>query len=246
MRVARQAERVREHLSLRRPGVRVCGERRPVLSLPVSGAAAARPGAQLRGGRRARGAARRDRCHPGNGGDQAPDGDRRTPCRPFPDLRCAANEVPRVEAAEGYGMSSVRGEPYSNDAHRLRAVLRYSCHGPGAGSGGDREPRNRDRVESISSGGSTTATPRSSSMCASRTNIRSTGLPVRRSCRLGKCLGATRSSTPTRKWSCFASWAYEAAKAADFLRSVGFTKVLNLKGGILDWIDKVDPTQPRY
>src|SRR4051812_28446 len=37
-----------------------------------------------------------------------------------------------------------------------------------------------------------------------------------------------------------------SAKAADFLRSVGFTKVLNLKGGILDWIDKVDPTQPKY
>ena len=32
-----------------------------------------------------------------------------------------------------------------------------------------------------------------------------------------------------------------SAKAADFLRSVGFTQVLNLKGGILDWIDKVDP-----
>jgi sulfur-carrier protein adenylyltransferase/sulfurtransferase len=37
-----------------------------------------------------------------------------------------------------------------------------------------------------------------------------------------------------------------SAKAADFLRSVGFSKVLNLKGGILDWIDKVDPTQPKY
>jgi sulfur-carrier protein adenylyltransferase/sulfurtransferase len=37
-----------------------------------------------------------------------------------------------------------------------------------------------------------------------------------------------------------------SAKAADYLRSVGFKKVLNLKGGILDWIDKVDPTQPKY
>jgi molybdopterin/thiamine biosynthesis adenylyltransferase/rhodanese-related sulfurtransferase/molybdopterin converting factor small subunit len=37
-----------------------------------------------------------------------------------------------------------------------------------------------------------------------------------------------------------------SAKAADFLRSVGYKKVLNLKGGILDWIDKVDPTQPKY
>jgi molybdopterin/thiamine biosynthesis adenylyltransferase/rhodanese-related sulfurtransferase/molybdopterin converting factor small subunit len=37
-----------------------------------------------------------------------------------------------------------------------------------------------------------------------------------------------------------------SGKAADFLRSVGFKRVLNLKGGILDWIDKVDPTQPKY
>jgi molybdopterin/thiamine biosynthesis adenylyltransferase/rhodanese-related sulfurtransferase/molybdopterin converting factor small subunit len=37
-----------------------------------------------------------------------------------------------------------------------------------------------------------------------------------------------------------------SAKAADFLRSKGFTRVLNLKGGILDWIDKVDPSQPKY
>src|SRR4051812_33991452 len=35
-----------------------------------------------------------------------------------------------------------------------------------------------------------------------------------------------------------------SAKAADFLRSKGFTKVLNLTGGILDWVDKVDPSQP--
>jgi molybdopterin/thiamine biosynthesis adenylyltransferase/rhodanese-related sulfurtransferase/molybdopterin converting factor small subunit len=37
-----------------------------------------------------------------------------------------------------------------------------------------------------------------------------------------------------------------SAKAADFLRSIGFRRVLNLKGGVLDWIDKVDPTQPKY
>jgi molybdopterin/thiamine biosynthesis adenylyltransferase/rhodanese-related sulfurtransferase len=37
-----------------------------------------------------------------------------------------------------------------------------------------------------------------------------------------------------------------SGKAADFLRSVGFKRVLNLKGGILDWIDKVDPSQPNY
>jgi adenylyltransferase/sulfurtransferase len=37
-----------------------------------------------------------------------------------------------------------------------------------------------------------------------------------------------------------------SARAMEFLRSVGFTRVKNLRGGILDWIDKVDPSQPKY
>ncbi len=37
-----------------------------------------------------------------------------------------------------------------------------------------------------------------------------------------------------------------SGRAADYLRSVGFKRVRNLKGGILDWIDKVDPSQPKY
>ncbi len=37
-----------------------------------------------------------------------------------------------------------------------------------------------------------------------------------------------------------------SGKAADFLRSQGYSRVLNLKGGILAWIDQVDPSQPKY
>jgi adenylyltransferase/sulfurtransferase len=37
-----------------------------------------------------------------------------------------------------------------------------------------------------------------------------------------------------------------SAKAQEFLKTVGFTNVKNLKGGILEWIDKVDPSQPKY
>jgi adenylyltransferase/sulfurtransferase len=37
-----------------------------------------------------------------------------------------------------------------------------------------------------------------------------------------------------------------SARAVTFLRAAGFTRVWNLEGGILDWIDKVDPTQPKY
>jgi molybdopterin/thiamine biosynthesis adenylyltransferase/rhodanese-related sulfurtransferase/molybdopterin converting factor small subunit len=36
-----------------------------------------------------------------------------------------------------------------------------------------------------------------------------------------------------------------SAKAAEFLRRKGY-RVKNLTGGILDWIDKVDPSQPKY
>lgn len=37
-----------------------------------------------------------------------------------------------------------------------------------------------------------------------------------------------------------------SAKACDFLRKAGFTKVKNLKGGILAWSDQVDPTVAKY
>ena len=37
-----------------------------------------------------------------------------------------------------------------------------------------------------------------------------------------------------------------SAKAVEFLQTVGFKRVKNLRGGILEWIDKVDPSQPKY
>jgi sulfur-carrier protein adenylyltransferase/sulfurtransferase len=37
-----------------------------------------------------------------------------------------------------------------------------------------------------------------------------------------------------------------SAEAAEFLRSAGFRKLLNLKGGILAWSDEVDPSVPKY
>jgi adenylyltransferase/sulfurtransferase len=37
-----------------------------------------------------------------------------------------------------------------------------------------------------------------------------------------------------------------AAKAVDFLRQSGFTKVHNLAGGITAWAERVDPKMPKY
>ena len=37
-----------------------------------------------------------------------------------------------------------------------------------------------------------------------------------------------------------------SAKAIEFLKSQGYTKLVNLTGGILGWADKVDPGMTRY
>ncbi len=37
-----------------------------------------------------------------------------------------------------------------------------------------------------------------------------------------------------------------SAKAVDLLKAAGFARVTNLTGGILGWIDEVDPSLPRY
>jgi adenylyltransferase/sulfurtransferase len=37
-----------------------------------------------------------------------------------------------------------------------------------------------------------------------------------------------------------------SAKAVQFLRDQGFRHLKNLKGGILAWADKIDPTMPKY
>ena len=37
-----------------------------------------------------------------------------------------------------------------------------------------------------------------------------------------------------------------SAKAVNLLRDKGFTRVQNLRGGILEWIARIDPEQPTY
>jgi adenylyltransferase/sulfurtransferase len=37
-----------------------------------------------------------------------------------------------------------------------------------------------------------------------------------------------------------------SAKAVEFLRQSGFTKVQNLAGGITAWSDRIDPKVPKY
>ena len=131
-----QAERVRQHLPVRGPGVGVRDEGRPVLSLPLSRAAAARTRAELRRGRRAGRAARHHRRDPGDRDDQADPRHRRAADRPLPDLRRAEDEVPRAEAAEGSGLPGVRHASDRHQADRLRAVLRHPAGAAAAADAG--------------------------------------------------------------------------------------------------------------
>lgn len=39
---------------------------------------------------------------------------------------------------------------------------------------------------------------------------------------------------------------HRSAMAAEFLRRQGFEKVQNLAGGILAWVDRIDPKMPKY
>ena len=86
------------------------------------------------------------------------------------------------------------------------------------------------------------------STCASRASSTSAALPARRSFRSASC----RSASPR----CRAAGAPDivvhcklggrSAKAVALLREHGFTRVKNLKGGILAWIEKIDPTLAKY
>jgi adenylyltransferase/sulfurtransferase len=60
-------------------------------------------------------------------------------------------------------------------------------------------------------------------------------------------LGARfRELSPDREMVVHCKSGMRSAKAVQFLREQGYTKVRNLRGGILAWADKIDPAMPRY
>jgi adenylyltransferase/sulfurtransferase len=63
---------------------------------------------------------------------------------------------------------------------------------------------------------------------------------------LGEVPRRTAELDPDEEVVVYCKMGGRSAKAADYLRSVGFKRVLNLRGGVLDWVDKVDPSQPKY
>jgi len=63
---------------------------------------------------------------------------------------------------------------------------------------------------------------------------------------LGDLPGRFTELDPSREIVVQCKSGVRSMRATHFLRDHGFKHVQNLKGGILAWIDQVDPTQPKY
>ena len=63
---------------------------------------------------------------------------------------------------------------------------------------------------------------------------------------LGELPGRYQELDPDREIVLHCKSGIRSAKAQDFLRTVGVTRTKNLRGGVLAWIDQVDPSQPKY
>ena len=101
------------HLPLRRPGQRLRHRGRPLLPLPLSRAATARPRPVLRGRRSARHPPRPRRRHPGHRSHQAHPRHRRPAHRPPAARRRTRHELPHPQAAQEPRLPRLRHAPQS-------------------------------------------------------------------------------------------------------------------------------------
>ena len=111
--------------ALRRPGDGVPAGQ-GLLPLPLPGAAAARHGAELRRGGRARRAVRHDRHDPGDRGAEADPRRRRIAARPAAALRRAGDGVPPGAHPQRPELRALRRQPDDHGTDRLRRVLRHA------------------------------------------------------------------------------------------------------------------------
>ena len=63
---------------------------------------------------------------------------------------------------------------------------------------------------------------------------------------LGELASRTAELDPDREMVVHCKMGGRSATAVALLQARGFTRVRNLKGGILSWIDRVDPSQSKY
>jgi sulfur-carrier protein adenylyltransferase/sulfurtransferase len=63
---------------------------------------------------------------------------------------------------------------------------------------------------------------------------------------LGQIAARASELDPSRDLVVHCKGGTRSAKAVGLLQERGFTRIWNLKGGIINWIDRIDPSQPKY
>ena len=231
---ARQAECLRLDLPLRGPGDGVLPQGgRAVLSLPVPRAAAARPGAELRRGRRAGRAAGRDRHDPGDRGDQAAGRHRRDAGESPDALRCAGDALPRAEAAPQPGLPGLRRPPDGDRADRLRACS--------AASRPSRQTFTSHEITPIEVNAWLHSDDPPFLLDVREPNEWEIGhLPDATRISVNELQGRLNELDTAREMVVYCRSGVRSGRAVDMLRAAGFRKVKNMTGGILRWSDEVD------
>ena len=63
---------------------------------------------------------------------------------------------------------------------------------------------------------------------------------------LGELRDRLEELDASRRWVVYCKSGRRSAKAVAMLAEQGFAEAVNLTGGILDWVDQVQPELPRY
>ena len=224
---------------------RVLGRARPVLPLPLPGAAAARHGAVLRRGRRARRAVRVS-----IGSIQVTEAIKLLTGIGEPLVGrlmvydALEMELPQDQGAQGPGLRALRREPdaspscidyddfcgaVSDEAAARRRSARRS---PPPSSRTGRTPASRSTW-------STCGSPPSTRSCGSRAPgwcPRARSSPARRCRRLPQ----------DRQIVLYCKTGVRCAEALAAVKAAGFKDAVHVQGGVVSWVNTVDPSLPSY
>ena len=192
--------------------------------------------------------ARQHRLDPGQRGDQAAHRHRRAAGRQADDLRRPRDGVPQAQGPQGPQLRAVRREPHGHRADRLRDLLRRDLRGGG---------RRRRRLDDLGDPARAHAQGARERRARLRAGRRARAQRVRD--QPDPRLGADpqgrvpqrqrpRRSCPyaTSRSCCTASPASARPRRWRSLKGAGYADAVHVGGGVVAWVNQIDPTQPSY
>ena len=161
---------------------------------------------------------------------------------PPDDLRRPGDELPDGQGQQGPGLRDLRQEPDGHRADRLRGLLRRGLRG-GRGGGG--------RVDDQRQGPGGHARPRRQHLPGGRPRaerVRDRQHPRRHADPKGEFLnGSALEQMPQDKQIVLhCKSGARSAEVLAVLKAAGFSDAVHVGGGVLAWVNQVDPSLPTY